>query len=327
MIIEISLLVTLVKLIDRIPVPLARPKRSRGRPCTYDDRLFLKALVVMIVKHLRTVNELRTVLEQPTSEMQRLRQLFTVNGRYPTRRTWERRMAALPATLPDQIAALGGLLVELIQPFGDTGRAVAIDSTVLRAKGAVWHKRDRAAGRVPHKTIDTAAHWTKSGWHGWVYGWKLHIVTTVASVWIPLAAHLTPANTPDDVAACSLIERLPAEVRYVLGDTHYNRKRVHWICQQTGRIVVASRAGKRPHKGDGVAVRKIFHQLRTHTIENFNEQFKGIFEAHAQVPTKGLSATQGWALGSILVYQLALLYRHENQQDLRVGLKAFLKAA
>jgi hypothetical protein len=29
-----------------------------------------------------------------------------------------------------------------------------------------------------------------------------------------------------------------------------------------------------------------------------------------------------------LVYQLALLYRHQHgQQDLRVGLKAFLKAA
>ena len=327
MIIEISLLVTLVNLMDRIPAPATPTKRSRGRPCTYDNRLFLKALVVMIVKHLRTVNELRSVLEQPTPEMQRLRQLFTLNGRYPTRRTWERRMAALPATLPDQIVALGGLLVELIQPFQNTGRAAAIDSTVLRAKGAVWHKRDRAEGRVPHKTIDTQAHWTKSGWHGWVYGWKLHIVTTVPSVWIPLAAHLTPANTPDDVAASSLIEGLPAEVRYVLGDTHYNRKRVRRICQQTGRIVVASRAGKRPHQGEGVAVRKIFHQLRSHSIENFNEQFKGIFEAHAQVPTKGLSATQGWALGSILVYQLALLYRHESHQDLRVGLKAFLKSA
>ena len=34
-----------------------------------------------------------------------------------------------------------------------------------------------------------------------------------------------------------------------------------------------------------------------------------------------------FALGAVLVYQLTLLYRFEHGQDLRVGLKAFLKAA
>ncbi len=73
MINEVSLLVMLVKLVDRLPLPLAPAKRGRGRPQTYPDRLFLKALVVMIVKHLHSVNELRTVLDQPTNEMMRLR--------------------------------------------------------------------------------------------------------------------------------------------------------------------------------------------------------------------------------------------------------------
>jgi hypothetical protein len=53
---------------------------------------------------------------------------------------------------------------------------VALDSTVLWAKGGVWHKKDREAGVVPHTSIDTEAGWTKSGWHGWVYGWKLHMM-------------------------------------------------------------------------------------------------------------------------------------------------------
>jgi hypothetical protein len=56
---------------------------------------------------------------------------------------------------------------------------------VLAARGGVWHKKDREAGNVPHTSIDTEAHWTKSGWHGWVIGWKLHLVTAVAAVWIP----------------------------------------------------------------------------------------------------------------------------------------------
>jgi hypothetical protein len=43
--------------------------------------------------------------------------------------------------------------------------------------------------------------------------------------------------------------------------------------------------------------------------------------------TKGLVNTRRFALGAILVYQLALRYRFEHSMPLRVSLKAFLKAA
>jgi len=37
-----SLLVTLVKLVDRVPMPALPTKRGRGHPKVYPDRLFLK---------------------------------------------------------------------------------------------------------------------------------------------------------------------------------------------------------------------------------------------------------------------------------------------
>ncbi len=322
-----SLLVTLVRLVDRLPVPPPPPKRRRGRPKVYADRLFLKALVIMIVRHLHTVHELFTVLDQPTPEMQVLRLLLTEQGKFPARRTWERRLQALPNTLPAQVGCLGRQLVALIQPWATCGRAVAIDSTVLRARGGVWHQKDRAAGVVPHTSIDTEAHWTKSGWHGWVYGWKLHVVATVAGVWIPLAANLTPANRTDSDEALLLLPELPAEVRYVLGDRHYNTPEVWEVCEQADRSLVTSQDGRYPHTDDGVEVRRIFHKLRSTAIENFNEQFKGIFDGHDQVPTKGVTNTRRFALGAVFVYQLTLWYRFEHGLDLRVGLKPFLKAA
>ena len=322
-----SLLVTLVTLVDGIPVPPQPAKRPRGRPKVYSDRLFLKALLIMLVRHLRTVPEWLAVLAEPTPEMALLRALLMEKGRYPTRRTWERRLKTIPATLPAQIGCLGRYLVALIQPWAASGRAVAIDSTILLANGGVWHKKDREQGVVPHTSIDTAAHWTKSGWHGWCYGWKLHLVATVAAVWIPLAAELTPANEADNEVAPLLLRELPAEARFVLGDLHYNAPNVQETCDQTGRILVATQYGAYPHTGDGVEVRRVFHKLRSLAIENFNEQFKGIFDGHGQVPTKGLRNTQRFALGAILLYQLALLYRFQHHQPLRVGLKAFLKAA
>lgn len=328
MIHEISILVTLVMLIDMIPMPAVLPKR--GRPNFYPDRLFLKAIVIMIVRGLHNVHTLLAVLEQPTPEMDRLRALLMVDGRYPTRRTWERRLKAIPDTLPAQIACLGRHLVLLIQPWQDCGRAGAIDSTVFRARGGVWHKKDREAGTVPHTSIDTEAGWTKSGWHGWVYGWKLHLVCTAAAVWIPLAATLTAANRADNEEAPALIRELPAELRFLLGDRSYHDQALEKLCEGRETVLVTTRNTKGhpyPHNDPGVEVRRILHKTRSLAIENFNEQFKGIFDGHAQVPTRGLVATSRFVLGAIFVYQLILLYRYQHGEPLRVGLKAFLKAA
>ncbi len=322
---EDSPLVLLVSLVDRIPLPLPPPRR--GRPAVYSERLFLKALVVMVVKRLPTVHALLAVVAQDTPEMHRVRALLSEHGRFPARRTWERRLAAVPATLPDQIACLGAHLLGLLDPFQDCGRAVAIASTPLRARGAVWHKRHRDAGEVPHTSIDTEAHWTKSGWHGWIYGWKLHLVVTAAGVWLPLRAALTPANVADNVQAQVLVDALPAAARFVLGDGTYDDGDLRQRLADDGHILVTPKGGPYPHGDDGAAVRRVLHELRSRAIENFNGQFKAIFDVHGPVPTRGLVATSRWVLGAVLVYQLTLLHRHEADLDLRIGLKPFLQAA
>lgn len=320
-------LVTMLGLIDQLPSQPPTPCRRPGRPITYSDRLFLKALVIMIVRRLAKVHELLSVLEQPTPEMTALKQQLYENDCFPSRRTWERRLAQIPQTLPEQIACLGQHLLSRLQPWTHTGRAVAIDSTLLRARGGVWHKKDRAKGVVPHTSIDTEAHWGKSDWHGWVYGWKLHVIITVADVWLPLVADVTPANQYDGEMGAAWVEALPEDVRFILGDRHYHNEALHWLCDQADRTLVTSQYGAYPHSDDGVEVRRVFHQLRSRSVENFNGQFKGMFDLQGQVPTKGESNTKRYVLGAILVYQLILWYRFEHGLDLRVGLEPFLKAA
>jgi hypothetical protein len=189
-------------------------------------------------------------------------------------------------------------------------------------------QKDRAAGVVPHTSIDTEAHWTKSGWHGWVYGWKLHLLVSVApDVWIPLAADLTPANAADNEHASILLDRLIQEDLFILGDRSYNDPDLAVRCAARHRTLVTTKRGAYPHTDDGVEVRRLFHQLRTHAIENFNGQFKAIFDCGGQVPTKGLVATRRFVLGAVLVYQLALLYHFETGGPLRAGLKPLLQAA
>ena len=259
----------------------------------------------MIIRQVHTPSGFLAILGQATPEMQGLRQELSLpDGRFPCRRTWERRLAAIPDTLPAQIACLGSFLLELLGLWAKAACAAAIDSTVLTAHGGVWHKKDREKGVVPHTSIDTEAQWTKSGWHGWVYGWKLHLVVTAAcQVWLPLAAELTPANVADNEQAPALIEVLPAGLHFLLGDQHYHDQALSQQCDSRGCTLVTSFTGKNnpyPHSDEGVEVRKILHKIRSIAIENFNEHFKAIFDVHGAVPTKGAVATRRFVLGAVL---------------------------
>ncbi len=91
--------------------------------------------------------------------------------------------------------------------------------------------------------------------------------------------------------------------------------------------MVASGRGPYPHTDAGMEVRRIFHILRHRTVENFNEHFKATFDVHGPVPTKGQTNTVRFALGALLVYQLAVLYRYERGLQDNVGMKPFLRAA
>ena len=45
-------------------LPLTPSAVRRGRPCVYSERLFLNAVVIMVVRHLPTVHTLVAVLEK-----------------------------------------------------------------------------------------------------------------------------------------------------------------------------------------------------------------------------------------------------------------------
>jgi Transposase DDE domain len=287
----------------------------------------VKALISMILRRLYTAYALLAFLDQADPLPQQLRPLLSEQGRFPSRRTWERRLAALPQCLPGLIGCLGRHLVMLLRPWATSGRAVACDSTPLATGGGVWHKNHREQGGIPHTSIDTAAGWSKSGWHGWWSGWKLHLAVTVGALGLPVAAELTGANRGDNEAAPLLLEQLPEEVRYVLGDTHYNTPELRQECDQRGGELVATRRGPYPPRDGGAEVRKVFHKLRSQAIEPFNGLFKNIFEWRVKMPVKGLQRSQLLALGAVVIYQLVLLYQHELNLPLGKGIKPLLRAA
>jgi hypothetical protein len=316
-----SILVSLVCLVDSLPLPPPPARRKRGRQQTYSEQRIVTAVVIMIIRRLYTAWALLAFLHHDDPVVAQLRPLLMEHGQFPSRRTWERRLAVLPPTLPSLIGRLGRELVTILTPWAQQGHGAACESTAVRAHGGVWHKKDREAGVVPHSSIDPEAHWSKSGWHGWWYGWKLHLAVSIGKLWIPLAAEFTVANVADSEVAPVLLTQLPAEVRYVLGDQHYNTPELRAECGRHNRELVATRRGPYPHRDGGVEVRRIFHQLRSQAIEPFNGLFKNLFEWGGQMPVKGLHRCRLLALGAVLLYQ------HHHHQLVGVGIKALLRAA
>ena len=157
-------------------------------------------------------------------------------------------MGQLPQRLPTLIACLGRQLPVLLQPWqqGDQeyGHTTAIDTTPIKARGGVWHSKDKQAGIAPSTAIDTEAGWSRSQYHGWWWGYKLHLLVTAAPHWLPLGADLTPANVGDNTHARRLLQGplqdLPGEVRIMLGDQLYNDKQLRTLWSQPAAIKAAS---------------------------------------------------------------------------------------
>lgn len=99
----------------------------------------------------------------------------------PDRTTLSRRYKALYPILQAFIAFVGQYAEQLDERFGS--RDLFEDKSLFKAQGPVWHQSDRKAGRIPHKLrgLDTDATWSKSGYHGWVYGYSVHLTCNPAA--------------------------------------------------------------------------------------------------------------------------------------------------
>ena len=113
----------------------------------------------------------------------------------PSRRTFDRRLKTVSSDIKERISTIGNLFVfeDLVKPY-----IIAMDSTLLKSKGKVWHTSSIKEGIVPRSGIDTDARWGFSHTKGWMFGYKLHMISSTDSLIVPLAADVTTANIPDN---------------------------------------------------------------------------------------------------------------------------------
>jgi hypothetical protein len=112
-------------------------------------------------------------------------------SKIPCRRTFDRRLATISNDIKNRITTMGKLFVRdnIIDPS-----ILSADSTLVKAKGHVWHKSSMEEGVVPRSGIDTDAMWGFSHTKGWIFGYKLHLISSTGSIIVPLAADFTTAQ-------------------------------------------------------------------------------------------------------------------------------------
>lgn len=160
------------------------PARKRGRPRIYSALSFLLLAVAAVALRTFQERELHRLLLADES----LRAALGFRT-VPHRRTIERRMQSLLPEAEAQVSALGRRIAREVAPRGQP-HASAIDGRMYEAAGPLWHRKHRRQGVIPAglRNVDTESAWSKSGYRGWVQGYRLVLQGLVFPEPVPLFA-------------------------------------------------------------------------------------------------------------------------------------------
>jgi len=334
---------TCLERLVRMASPLLRaaqrrcPRAGPGRlPDYHDWQMALLILVALLNRRKSKSAQYRFLHEHRAALQQRLE----LND-FPARSTYFLRYRQAHRLFQQAIGLQG--VQALAEGLADA-TTVAVDKSLIAARGPVWHARRR-----PSPGVDRQAGWGYSEHDGWVwgYGFQTVVTATPGSLVLPLLAGVAPANAHESRRFLSLVPCLPTVTRHVLADRAYDTN----ACQEavegdpagrpSGRRFLCPlicRAGKpavgrSPARGRRGRLRRRRQQRwqflqsprgqrlyarRSKTVEPFHEWFKHDFELSDRVWHRGLENNQTQLLGALFAYQLLLRYNfrcgHRNGQ-------------
>ena len=200
---RIEYITFLFSLLDEFLAPEEKVSK-RGRPQTYPDASLIVFYAVMTLKGITAMRAQQDYLFHHPLWLARCRLPAC-----PSHVTLGRRYKALTPTLEaftEYVATWhlthGGYFLQEV---------VYEDKSLFKAAGPVWHQKDRRNAEIPKglRGVDTTASWSKSGYHGWVHGYGLHLTTT--HIGFPVMFHVEPANVNErtvlDTKKKKLIDR------------------------------------------------------------------------------------------------------------------------
>jgi hypothetical protein len=268
-----------------------------GRPRTYSGLSFLLLAVAAVT--LRTFKglELRRLLEKDA----RLRHELGF-ARVPHRRTIERRLTSLQPEAEAQVAALGRRVITEVEPQDGLPVAASIDGRMYEALGPRWHQKQRKAGIIPRRlrNLDEESAWSKSGYRGWVQGYRLVLQCLVWPVPIPLFATWQPNNRGEgQVFAAALEQEQVAVAPVLLGDGSFGTPELVAAYAQRGGWLLTPKQLPKRYK----TFKHEIYGWRKQTIELLFQRVLQAFDLR-RCPTKSLRRNGAFVIASVWAYQV-----------------------
>jgi hypothetical protein len=300
-----------------------RRRRRRGRPYVYSPTVILRCFIVRLWFRLDSNNALHEFLEMDYPYNKKVMKRCGLT-QIPDRRTFDRRLKTISIDIKERIAVMTRMFVseKMIDPY-----IVAIDSTLLKAKGHVWHKSSMNKGIVPRSGIDTDARWGFSHTKGWIFGYKLHLISSTGSTIVPLAADFTTANVQDNqlynpmTASFSLFTE---ETYFMIGDSGYDDQKLYDLSINRGFELVCpvqryvNTSTKRLHLIEFYEseLGQAIYSWRSKSIEPLIEHIKSVFRIDP-LPVRGYQNAAGIVLLSVLLYQILVYYNYKTRRSQR----------
>ncbi|MBV9176847.1 MAG: transposase, partial [Nitrososphaeraceae archaeon] len=247
----------------------------------------------------------------------------------PDRRTFDRRLAKISLDVKERIAAMAVLFVKekFVDPY-----IVAIDSTLLKAKGHLWHKSSMIKGVVPRSGIDTDARWGFSHTKGWIFGYKLHITSSTGSLIVPLSADITRADVQDNQIYPTITSSLPQGVRYMAADSGYDDHQLYNMSRTRGfELVCPVSQIYSDTSNDRLQLiefyeselGQVIYSWRGISVEPLIEHIKSVFKIDP-LPVRGYQKAAGLVLLSVLLYQIIVYYNCKTHKEHPKAIKYML---
>jgi hypothetical protein len=247
----------------------------------------------------------------------------------PCRRTFDRRLKTMSTDIKQRISTMGYLFASegIVMVDDDHSIATAVDSTLMKAKGSVWHKSSMKKGIIPCSGIDTDARWGYSHTKGWLFGYKLHLTCTTGDLIVPLTADVTTANIQDNQmfitlvsssssSSSSLVFSLPS-LLYMIADPGYDDKKLYEYSKKAlGMDLVCplERYENTPKKRlelvcfyQSALGQAIYSRRRISIEQSLIEHIKSVFRLDP-LPARGFHKVSSIVLLSVLLYQVMVYY-------------------
>lgn len=233
----------------------------------------------------------------------------------PSRKTIRRRFLSLPKHIHWLLPQITEQCQELnYQQFRCSWAFV--DKSVFRALGGLWHKKHMVQGIVPHPSIDTDASWSKSAYHGWRFGYGLHLVCLQNR--FPVSAWISTASDKDYKWMDKLLTGIQSMVGIIIGDAGYQSLEVmkklykdYGILLQTPKVFTSY--VKQPfvkwyNSMIQLAEARSLYRHRKPAIEPLFSLIKQLFdlEGEKQLPYKGIDKVSAFLMIGPLTIQLMM---------------------